>query len=1460
MKRFPFAFLFLAAFVVSNASAFAEPVPLFDGKSFHGWEGDTAKTWRIVDGAITGGSLTEKVPRNEFLATKRSYTNFELRLKVKLIGDPGTGMINSGVQIRSVRIPDDHEMSGYQVDVGEGWWGKLYDESRRNKVIADSKNPAAATAAVKKDDWNEFRIRCEGPRIQSWINGVPAIDFTETDPNVALDGHIAVQIHGGGKALVQFKDIAIEELPATPNAPTWDKVGWPKGKEKPANRPSGSVGPRSPQEQIITFKLPEGFEIELVAAEDSEMDIGKFVAVYFDQKGRLWTMTALEYPVDGNENPAAAEALYQSHARDKVLIYDRDPNSPTGFAKKPRVFKDGLAITLGILPYKDGCYVQHGPDIVFLRDADGDGRADEREVILTGFGVQDSHLMPHQFTRAPGGWIWMAQGAFNYSNVRRPGDLPDQAVPFDQARMAKFRMDGFDFQITSQGPCNIWGLVINGVGEAFIQEANDFGYPVMPFYEYANYPGCSDRQWKSYAPEFPGTAPDFRMGGTGLSGLALTDAGGPFPKPWRDVMLVANPITNRIQAIKMHRDGSRWRLEKLADFIESSDLWFRPIALTLGPDGCIYIVDWYNKVISHNEVPRNHPDRDKSRGRIWRVKPTGVQPFAVPDFTKLSGDELIAKLGGPSLAQSHLAWQAIADRGEDAVTISKLEAVILDPLATPARRIQAQWALEECSQNPDVQIAMAKDSDPNIRREAVRSASADMQWAIYEIAHQDGLRNLSDDPDPTVRAELIRKLGRYFDQETGRDQLAIRLLLSMVREPMAKPISPSTHDGKLIKVREAYDREFERFLIRMLLERQLHRTEAQGPGELSPMEKVLLALDHPSAGKPSIEAHLLASLALEPKIGVARLAKLLPQIKRPPEKEEVLRLAQFPDIPGVGGALKALLRAPATRLATLDALFAVRTQLDAAKLAPLLNDAVTALLSSSEPASLDLGLKLIGGFKLTAGEEALVTLVRKTSSSAGDDPKVCVTALRALADLGSAQVGLFADLAEKYPDPFVRDEALAALASAKTSDAAQRALALFPKLTPVQRRIALEKLSTTKAGASAIVAAASSGTLPKTDLDVATMDRLLAVLGENDPALKKLLGEMSTFFRPVLTLDGSGNAWSETGVSIDGPLTVETWVYLDPKDRPIGNADGILGLPNQLDINFYDGKCRVYCFAPLHDVAITKKTIAPGIWTHVAATRDAGGVWKIYLDGELEATATHPAPSKLENLRLAWTTAGGGLRGALAEYRIWNRERTASEIRANFDRSLDEKIDGIVFHASRDAWGILKEGTKIVQTTDLPPLLTPDQAAQLDAKFAKYTALAAQPGNVEHGKTTALICQACHLFGTTGGKIGPNLSGVGAMGIEAILRSILTPNAAMESAYRIYRVEQRDGSVLDTFFVNENPESVTVRLPGSDDRRIAKKEIVRANFLRRSLMPDGLLDGLNDEQTRDLFAYLLSLK
>ena len=202
---------FFAVLCFASTTVFAAPVQISDGKTFQGWAGDTNNTWRLEEGAFVGGSLERKVPQNEFLRTTRSYTNFVLRLKVKLVGR--SGFINGGVQVRSQPVKNPpNELSGYQCDMGEGWWGALYDESRRNKVLIKP-DPAAVEKAVKKEGWNDYLIRGEGKRIRTYLNDVPMIDYTETDDSIEQFGIIGVQIHGGGQAEAWYKDITVEELP-----------------------------------------------------------------------------------------------------------------------------------------------------------------------------------------------------------------------------------------------------------------------------------------------------------------------------------------------------------------------------------------------------------------------------------------------------------------------------------------------------------------------------------------------------------------------------------------------------------------------------------------------------------------------------------------------------------------------------------------------------------------------------------------------------------------------------------------------------------------------------------------------------------------------------------------------------------------------------------------------------------------------------------------------------------------------------------------------------------------------------------------------------------------------------------------------------------------------------------------------------------------------------------------------
>jgi putative membrane-bound dehydrogenase-like protein len=1375
------------------------PKSLFDGKTLAGWECAPAPNlFRVDDGALTAGNEIDHIKRNDFLATTRDYTNFIIRFKIKLTGKEG--FINSGFQIRSQRVPNSGEMKGYQCDFGEpNWYGAIYDEERRNKVMSAS-DMTALRPVIRKDDWNDYVIHAEGRRVRTWINGVQGTDYIEQDPTIPDSGKLGIQIHGGGKAKVQVKDIFIEELPAQP-----------KFEGAPEPKKTSKASPLTPDEQLATFSLPPGFEIELVAAETE--GIGKFVTIAFDQQGRMWSMTALEYPVDANENPEVAKALYASIAKDKIVVYDK----PFGKGPhQPRVFADGLAIPLGILPYKDGVYVQHGPDIKLLRDTNNDGKADKTETILTGFGVQDSHLFPHQFTRAPGNWIWFAQGAFNYGKVKT---TKGAEVKFDQTRMAKFRYDGSDFDITSQGPCNIWGLVLKANGEAFIQEANDYGYPMMQFHEYANYPGCSDATMKSYAPIYPGTAPDFQMGGTGLSGLALSDTNH-WPAPYNNTFYIANPITRKIQAIRAHEDGPRYKLEKLPDFVLSSDEFFRPVALTTGPDGCLYIVDWYNKIISHNEVPRTHPERDKTRGRIWRVKHKSVKPFQVPDFTRLPENQLIDKLSAPSLAQTHLAWQAITDR-----KITKGTGQLWK-LASRGN-IPALWALEGLSMNDyETFKKMLEHKDRNVRREALR-AIGDRNGDNIDRGHIFELLSLvKNDSDPEVRAQLIRTAGIFGNER------ATALIASLQLAPIDSPTMASTHNGKIIKTREAYEREFQRYLARLIFERR--------------PESAAVLLVPEAADKLPIESRILLALSQETRLMARHLALLLQKVKRAPTDEEILRLAKFASEPDVAEALKALLRTSAP----LESLIRVRSKFDSAALAPVLTDVARQLWAADEKAR-QLATQLVTAFRLTAFENDLITSLQKP------DAAHQVTTLKALREIGTSQDQLFSNLAKLTADRNVRHEAILTLASSKSERAPAMVVDLWPDMNALQRRLALERITTAKPGATALLASIKSGAFPKSDLDATTLDKLNAVL-PNNPDLAKLTEELTALYQPVLRLDGKNDSYIDSDITLDGPFTVETWIKLAPG---IDNNDGILGAQGILDMNFYDARFRVWTSSG--DVITANKTIAPETWTHLATTRDANANFRIYINGELDTAESKPASQKFERLKIGWTAPARGTDGWLTQFRIWDHARSPQEIRNDFDRTFEGegKPRGLAHYYKGANWPKFHGTARIEKTDDLPAILDAKQAKAHDEKLAKFHSLASQPGDATHGKTLfAQTCQTCHTVSGQGGQIGPVLNGAAANGLETLLRAVLTPNAAMEAGYRTFRVELKDGDVLDGFLVSQNDEAIVLRQPNAQDRRIPQDEVRRARYTKTSLMPEGLLEALPERDATDLLAYLKTLR
>lgn len=1186
--------------------------------------------------------------------------------------------------------------------------------------------------------------------------------------------------------------------------------GERRGAPEPPSPPFES--PLSPADQLRTFSLAPGFSIELVAADP---DVAKTVAIAFDDAGRLWLTTALEYPLDGNENPDAAKRLFESGGRDKILVIDR-PHEPG--PHRTRVFADGLAMPMGLLPAGDGAIVGEGPRILRLRDTDGDGRADGREVLYDGFGIEDSHLFPHGFTRGPGEWIYCAQGAFNHSKVR---SLDGAVVPFDQCKIGRFRADGSRFEVAAVGLNNVWGFDFDRSAEFFAQEANDLGYPVVPFFLNASWPGIGGHRFRPYAP-FLAPLAEFRMGGTGLSGLALASDRDGFPLEWRErVAFVANPIARKIQAIRIEPDAAfpGSRLEKLPDFVNSSDPWFRPIALRFGPDGCLYVVDFYNKIISHNEVPRTHPERDKTRGRIWRIRADAAPRRAPPDMTRVADADLVPRLAADSTWEARAAWHQIVDRKATSLA-PELRALAASARAGADARLLALFSLEGLSlADPDTLRALAASSDRALRREAVRAAAA----ALAEDAILELVRPLAADPDDQVRHEVIRALGA-IEKPTPR---ATALLASLAREPLeGRTVNPEGGGGPVL-VGAASERAFERFLVRLSLERHGDAT--------------LAFLDSAAGRALPAEARFLASLSVSGEKSAPHVAGALAALARPLGDEELLAALAHPD----DAALAALFR----KREALEGLLRVRTRFDAAPLRETIAAAALAL-PRTDAAARDLALRLGASFRLREVEPLAIDSLE---ASGGQD----LAALRALREIGTDRVDLLASIAEAAPFESARQkEAVLALAAAPADVAAPRLLALWPALGADSRAAAADRLSRSKSGARALLL---------------SEDAVRTVSDTVGNRIRKLLGAEAEAVLPalpkVLRLSGGNDDYADTDVSLAGAFTVEAWVRLDP---PIGNEDGILGVPGGADFNFAGGLFRAYAGPGNGDKAIATTRTNPEAWTHVAATRDEAGIFRIYMNGELDAVGAEPFGAPFEGLDVGRTTPGhAGTAGEIDEFRVWRVARSPDEIRASFERRMPGAPPSeLTLRLAGDAgFGRLSGAAEPIGVAEAPPIATEAEAAARAATFERYRRLAASAdGDAARGKAVfESTCLACHTTAATArqGAFAPSLAGASLRGTENLLRALLSPSLAVEPGYRRFVVTTRDERILDGFKASEDEDAIVLRpiaaAPADADVRVPRSEILSAAFTRGSLMPEGLLQAMPDADVAALFAYLRTL-
>jgi putative heme-binding domain-containing protein len=471
--------------------------------------------------------------------------------------------------------------------------------------------------------------------------------------------------------------------------------------------------PLSPEEERSRFRLPPGFEIQLVA---SEPDIAKPMNMAFDARGRLWLSTSEEYPF-----PAPADR----EPRDSIRILEI--NSQTGRADRITTFADRLNIPMGLYPYKDGAIGFSIPHIWFLRDTNGDGKADKREQLYGPMGYErDTHGMCNAFTRGYDGWLYSSHGFNNHTTVAgRDG----HRITMQSGNTFRLRLDGSRVEHFTHGLVNPFGMTFDPNGDLFVADCHTKPINLL----------LQDGYYDSFGKPHDGLGyvPNVMHhlhGSTAIGGIAIYNAD-QFPPEYRGNSFGGNVMTCRVNRNVLNYNGSTVSAVEQPDFLSCDDPWFRPMDLQVGPDGALYIADFYNRIIGHYEIKLDDPRRDRKRGRIWRIVYTGSDaiPASSVDLTRLSLEDLLQELASANLTRRNLAADRLVDHfGESAVQTARTG---LDQADSAYMRLHSLWVLH--------------------RLGAVTVAD---------------LERLTGDPKPLVRVHAQRVLGAMGTSPSGIDR------------------------------------------------------------------------------------------------------------------------------------------------------------------------------------------------------------------------------------------------------------------------------------------------------------------------------------------------------------------------------------------------------------------------------------------------------------------------------------------------------------------------------------------------------------------------------------------------------------------------------------------------------------------------------------------------------------------
>jgi putative heme-binding domain-containing protein len=805
--------------------------------------------------------------------------------------------------------------------------------------------------------------------------------------------------------------------------------------------------PLSPDEAMKKMVLPEGFSVELVAGEP---DIVNPVAMTFDEQGRIWITESLEYP-----------RLEGGTGRDRIKILEDTDGD--GKADKFTIFAEGLNIPSGIAVGYGGVWVANAPDILFLKDADGDGMADGRETIVTGFGRDDTHELPNSLTWGPDGWLYGLNGVFNQSHVAQG----DKQFDFTCA-LFRIHPRTREFQLFAEGTSNPWGVAWDTEGSAFVSAC------VIDHLWHLTETAYYIRQGGPYPPFVSpmGSIVKHKHQKAAYCGIHFFDSDA-YPPAYRERLYMGNIHGAAVNVDVLSRAGATYSSAAAPDFLVANDAWFMPIVQKTGPDGCLYILDWYDRYHCYQDARRDPEGIDRLKGRLYRVRYHDTPRAAPFNLAAETDAQLIERLASPNVYFRDLAQRILCERN-DPETRAKLVRLVSDESAPRKARMHALWTL--VGGGPlasEFHLAILAHADPGFRAWGVRAAG---NFRSLDAQVRGKVISMTADPAAEVRLQVA---------------IAARKIEGVDAMPILLEVLARSGDDKLIphvvwqNLHPLLEDQSQRFL-RLIAHNDLRHS----PALVAMMPRVI---DRVVGGRhPESIAALVAVLSDEATLEPQGLEKCLAALAKKLENREI-------------------------------------TPEQLAELRPQLEPLVRKILAGPAAAPLYAGAAVLA---TTWHDEQAIEAARKFFASKDQPTWRRVQALDALAAIAdrSLETAIGDLLADAKNNPLeLRAAALGSLARINAPWVARVVLANYERFEPELRPKAVELLTERRAWAEQLLEAIGRQQIPASALNINQVRQILArgdaslaeqvkarwgsVRGDRDPKREEVIGEMRTLLR-----------------------------------------------------------------------------------------------------------------------------------------------------------------------------------------------------------------------------------------------------------------------------------------------------------------------------------------------------------